>query len=172
MHPPLPRIAPAAVGLLLLLSLIAGVPAAGGEPPQPAVGPWPLADPAQHVVHAFDPPPLPWNRGHRGVDLPAALGDPVLAPIAGRVVSAGILVDRGVVVIGSGALRISLEPVAASVSAGDQVAVGDQVGTVGPGRSHCAPAVCLHWGLRVAGVYHDPLLLVRRYRAVLLPLGE
>jgi septal ring factor EnvC (AmiA/AmiB activator) len=93
----------------------------------------------------------------------------VLAPIAGTIAYAGTVVDRGVVVIQDGQRQVSLEPVSASIHVGDLVAAGDPVGTVAPGPSHCEPQRCLHWGLRIAGEYRDPLLLVRRYRAVLLP---
>ncbi len=80
------------------------------------------------------------------------------------------IVDRGVLVLRSGSIQVSLEPVSAVVLVGDFVQAGDPIGVVADGRSHCAPQHCLHWGLRVAGEYRDPLLLVRRYRAVLLPV--
>ena len=91
------------------------------------------------------------------------------APIGGVVELARTVVDRGVVVVRSGDIQVSLEPVTATVAPGQQVKAGDPVGTVDSGPSHCAPQACLHWGLRVAGEYRDPLLLVQRYRAVLLP---
>ncbi len=157
-------VAPAAVVALLALLLTAGPDRDASRPP----GSWPLDGPLQ-VVRAFSPPPRPWLAGHRGVDLLAAAGSPVRSPISGRVEFVGTVVDRGVVVIRSGGIRVTLEPVRATLAVGDAVRVAQPVGLLEAGPSHCAPAACLHWGLRVGGTYHDPLLLVQRYRAVLLP---
>ena len=56
---------------------------------------WPV--PAPSVVRPFDPPPQPWLAGHRGVDLAGTPGSPVHSPGAGRVVFAGVVAGRGVV---------------------------------------------------------------------------
>ncbi len=118
----------------------------------------------------FAAPPGPYAAGHRGVDLAAAVGTAVRAPAAGVVVFAGRLVDRGVVSIDhGGGLRSSLEPVTASVTVGARVAVGDAVGTVDAGHPRCAPAVCLHWGVRLDGEYLDPMALLAPVRVRLLP---
>jgi murein DD-endopeptidase MepM/ murein hydrolase activator NlpD len=148
---------------LLLIALAAGPAASAG----PDAG-WPLPGRPQ-VVRVFDPPPQPWLPGHRGVDLAARPGDAVLAPMAGTVVVAGPVVDRGVVVVADGGRRIALEPVEPAVAVGHRVQVGDVVGRVAGGASHCPPRSCLHWGLRVHGAYRDPLLLVLPLRPVLLP---
>lgn len=121
------------------------------------------------LARGFDPPEQPWLAGHRGVDLIGTAGDPVRSPIAGRVVVAERIVDRGVLVIERGRQRVSLEPVQPRVQVGDRVAVGDPVGVLEPGHRGCPAPHCLHWGLRVAGEYRDPLLLVREHRPVLLP---
>jgi murein DD-endopeptidase MepM/ murein hydrolase activator NlpD len=120
---------------------------------------WPLPGfPA--VVRDFDPPPHPFGRGHRGVDLAGAAGGPVLAAGAGTVVFAGPLAGRGVVSIDHpGGLRTTYEPVLASVAAGDLVGRGQQIGTLEPGHPRCA-APCLHWGLRRGADYLDPLQLL------------
>ncbi len=68
----------------------------------------PLAGP---VVRGFDPPDQPWLAGHRGVDLLGAVGSDVVAAMAGRVVFAGTLAGRGVVVVSHGALRTTYLPV-------------------------------------------------------------
>src|SRR5690606_15665957 len=49
---------------------------------------WPLT-PRPRVVRPFDPPTSPYGPGHRGVDLAAAPGQPVLAAAEGRIVHAG-----------------------------------------------------------------------------------
>lgn len=149
---------------VLLSALLAAAGPAGGAPQSR----WPL-DPQPRVERGFDPPAQPWLAGHRGADLAARPGQAVLAPLGGVVEFAGPVVDRGVVVIRAGQLRVSLEPVTASVRVGETVSAGDPVGVVGPGRSHCAPTTCLHWGLRVGRDYTDPLFLTGAYRAVLLP---
>ena len=153
--------------LLVAMAVLvrAPLPALPPTPEQPAG--WPLPGGAL-VVHRFDPPAQPWLSGHRGVDLQASIGRPVAAPIAGTVAVARRIVDRGVVVIADGEMRVSLEPVRPAVAVGDSVRVGDVVGTVGAGRTHCRPR-CLHWGLRHGETYHDPLLLVVPHRPVLLP---
>jgi hypothetical protein len=45
------------------------------------------------------------------------------------------------------------------VRKGDEVAAGDVVGVLEPAPSHC-PSACLHWGLRRADGYLDPLSLL------------
>ena len=134
----------------------------GGLPPRP--------------VHGFAAPPGPYAAGHRGVDLPAATGQVVRAPASGLVVFAASVAGRPVVVLAHpGGLRSTLEPVAASVAAGDTVSAGQAVGTLVVTGSHCLPAACLHWGVR-AGTgeqsrYLDPLaLLLGRGPVRLLPL--
>jgi septal ring factor EnvC (AmiA/AmiB activator) len=141
--------------------LSGALPVAGG-------GQWPLAG-APQVVAAFSPPPQPGRAGHRGVDLLAAPGARVQAPVAGVVAFAAVVVDRPVLVIVNGDLRVSLEPVTALVATGTMVRQGQPIGVVTQAPSHCPPRTCLHWGLRAGEQYHDPLLLTKPYRAVLLP---
>src|SRR5918997_1221263 len=89
---------------------------------------WPLSG-SPAVVRAFQAPALPYGPGHRGVDLAAVPGAPVLAAGAGTVVFAGTVASRGVVSVDhSGGLRTTYEPVSPSVSAGDHVARGEQIG--------------------------------------------
>ncbi len=143
----------------------AGAVAAGGGPGRLAP---PVSPPV--VLVAFAAPPGPYAAGHRGVDLAADAGRVVTAPGAGTVVFAGRLVDRGVVSIDhGGGLRSSLEPVAAGVSVGDRVVAGQPVGTVDTGHPRCAPVVCVHWGVRLDGVYLDPMALLTPVRVRLLP---
>jgi murein DD-endopeptidase MepM/ murein hydrolase activator NlpD len=132
---------------------------------------WPL-HPDPTVVRAFELPPKPWAPGHRGVDLSAADGQPVLASAAGVVTFSGTVVDRDVLTIAhTGGLRTSYEPVTATVTAGDVVARGQVVGYVAAGPSHCGAVTCLHWGARVGDRYVDPLRWVRPAEPpVLLPL--
>nr|WP_246326163.1 M23 family metallopeptidase [Actinomycetospora corticicola] len=128
------------------------------------------------VVRRFLPPPTPYGRGHRGVDLTGVPGSAVLAAGAGTVVFAGMLAGRGVVsVLHAGGLRTTYEPVRALVPVGAVVARGTVLGTLDPGHAGC-PVACLHWGLRRAHPpgaareqYLDPLLLVGLGRTRLWP---
>ncbi|WP_245605692.1 M23 family metallopeptidase, partial [Promicromonospora kroppenstedtii] len=134
-------------------------------------------NPPAGVERLFDPPEEEWGAGHRGVDLTAAVGSPVLSPGPGVVTFAGQVARRGVVVITHpDGLRTSLEPVAASVPVGTAVAAGTAVGVVeAPSDStmpnHCTPRSCVHWGVRRGERYIDPLSLLDRPPIVLLPDG-
>jgi murein DD-endopeptidase MepM/ murein hydrolase activator NlpD len=180
---------PSPIGSVLAVLAAAGALAAGaaavpgavpGPPPHPSGAPMiatvqagyalPLAgEPA--VRRPFDAPAEPWSPGHRGVDLAAGAGAQVLAPADGIVTFAGTVVDRGVVTVQHpGGLRSSLEPVTWSVAAGARVSRGQPVGTVQAASGHCAPAWCLHWGVRRGERYLDPLvLLAPNGTVVLLP---
>jgi murein DD-endopeptidase MepM/ murein hydrolase activator NlpD len=158
----------------------AGVPAApavAGVTPRAPVGAsaawgWPLVpDPA--VVDVFRAPPTPWSAGHRGVDLAAAVGQPVLSAGSGRVTFSGMVAGRGVVVVlHPGGLRTSYEPVDGRVLTGTLVQTGSTLGVVSAEPGHCAPATCLHWGLRRDQTYLDPLVLLGLGPPVLLPLSR
>lgn len=181
-RPPIGRaIAVLIVGALtctLSLSAAAARPsgAADGRPPgaaqsAPQGWAWPL-DPRPTVVRAFDPPSRPWLSGHRGVDLAAASGTEVRAPAAGTVVFSGWVVDRPVVTLDHGdGHRSSFEPVVGVVEVGAAMARGAPMGTlVTSEASHCAPASCLHWGVREGEQYVDPLAFIEDRRpSILLP---
>lgn len=159
-----------AVVLVLVLVSLAG-PAAADDGPWgwPVPGSSPGSSP--EVARPFAPPESRYGAGHRGVDLVATPGSPVLAAAAGRVSFAGMLAGRGVVVVVHGALRTTYEPVTASVPVGASVALGDVLGTLEPGHVGCPTEACLHWGLRRGEQYLDPLRLVQRGPVRLLPVG-
>lgn len=148
------------------------VPTMGGTWP---VGLRPL------VVRTWDPPPTPYARGHRGVDLSAPPGSPVRAVAPGRVSFAGRVAGRGVIAVelsdtGEPPLRTTYEPVQASLKKGDEVTTGTVLGTLEASPSHC-PRACLHWGLRRGEAYLDPLSLLppwllKRGPSRLLPVPE
>ncbi|MDO3682515.1 M23 family metallopeptidase [Micromonospora sp. C28ISP2-4] len=131
---------------------------------------WPLPG-APRVVRRFDPPPQPWLSGHRGVDLAAPPGVPVLAAGGGTVLFAGTVAGRPVLTVGhSGGLRTTYEPVRSRLTAGTPVDAGTPVGDLLAGHPGCAEAACLHWGLRREAEYLDPLVLLGLGRVRLLPL--
>ncbi|MFE5791215.1 M23 family metallopeptidase [Streptomyces sp. NPDC056503] len=134
---------------------------------------WPVGPPAPEILRGWRPPPGPYAAGHRGVDLAAPPGTPVLAPAAGTVTFAGPVGGRGVVTLtltgtGTPPLRTTFSPVTPLTAPGTRVAAGTPVAEAAPG-THCA-APCLHWGLLRGDVYLDPLLLTARPRSRLLPL--
>jgi murein DD-endopeptidase MepM/ murein hydrolase activator NlpD len=111
------------------------------------------------VVRGFDPPDQPWLAGHRGVDLLGAAGAEVVAAMAGRVVFAGTIAGRGVVVVSHGALRTTYLPVNPMVAVGAQVGTGQAIGRLMRGHG-CPGGTCLHWGLKRGDIYLDPLSLL------------
>jgi len=135
-------------------------PAVRPVAPRTTVWQWPLT-PAPAVAQPFHAPPTPWSAGHRGVDLAARPGQPVLSAGAGRITFAGPVAGRGVVVVTHpGGLRTSYEPVTSRALVGAAVAPGTLLGVVAATPGHCAPATCLHWGLRSGDTYLDPLTLL------------
>ena len=125
------------------------------------------------LLRGFTLGPLSWSPGHRGVDLAARAGAVVRAPADGVIFYVGVLAGRPVLSIDQGGgLVSSFEPAISRVPRGTRVHQGEAVAVLAPGVTHCAPSTCLHWGVRSAGRYIDPLTLVpaRRGPAVLLPL--
>ncbi|WP_298226347.1 peptidoglycan DD-metalloendopeptidase family protein [Gryllotalpicola sp.] len=134
-----------------------------------AVWNWPLAPSA--VIAPFLAPESPYAAGHRGIDLVAADGDQISAPADGRIVFAGVVVDRPVVtlLVTTGEL-VEFEPVTASVPLGAAVSRGANLGRLAAG-GHC-DGRCLHVGVRIDGGYVSPLAFFGGVpAAVLLPLG-
>ncbi|GIG21838.1 hypothetical protein Cch01nite_25620 [Cellulomonas chitinilytica] len=151
----------ALAGLGAVLCWLAVVIAGSAAAPQSLDGVVTFRPPVPAPLHVRDPfrsPPAPWAAGHRGVDLAADAGTPLLAPAAGVVTFAGEIAGRGVVVVTHpGGLRSSLEPAVATVPVGTAVAAGDPVATLAGTGSHCAPASCVHWGVRRGSVYLNPM---------------
>lgn len=123
------------------------------------------------VIRLFERPATPWAEGHRGIDLAAAIGDAIVSPSVGVVTFAGRVVDRGVVTVDvGGGILSSVEPVSPTVAVGDHVWPGETLGTVSAEPGHCAPRTCVHWGVRLDGVYFNPLDVLAGFgRIVLLP---
>ncbi|MGX0118361.1 murein hydrolase activator EnvC family protein [Corynebacterium otitidis] len=170
-----PGAAIAAALLAWLLLAAPGPPARAIEPPAPAP-PVAYSDPvsglrsASPVLRAFDPPERDWLPGHRGVDLEAAPGRPILAAGDGIVAFAGPVAGVGVVSIDhSDGLRTTYQPVVPAVAAGEQVSRGQRIGVLG-GPVRGEPG--LHWGLRPTADpvgYLNPLSLLEPPRIRLKP---
>jgi murein DD-endopeptidase MepM/ murein hydrolase activator NlpD len=136
-----------AVSLMLALPL--GSARAAGTWTWPVVGP---------VVRGFDPPASPYGSGHRGIDIAAPEGTPVLAPSPGVVTFAGNVAGRLYVTIdhGGGLLSTASFLSQVSVRKGDLVAEGQVVASSGTGHAGDS-SPDLHFGMRLNGEYVDPL---------------
>jgi murein DD-endopeptidase MepM/ murein hydrolase activator NlpD len=121
------------------------------------------------VTRPFVPPLSPFGPGHRGVDLAALPGTAVRSAGTGTVRFAAPLAGRGVVVVGSGEIRTTYEPVQAAVRLGQRLQAGDVIAFLDPGHLGCPVAACLHWGALRGRVYLDPLTLPRDEHPRLLP---
>ena len=143
-----------------------GVPAPGAEYA------WPLHPPPV-VLTPFHAPEHPYGPGHRGVDLVADPGQPVLPAREGVVVFAGPVGGRGVVSVEhEDGLRTTYEPLRPVVTRGTRVRRGEVLGVVSGEHTGCT-SPCLHWGVRRDRLtYLDPLVLLRPPRVRLLPLSE
>jgi hypothetical protein len=117
------------------------------------------------VVSVFRTGPSPYAAGqHRGIDIEAAAGTPVVAASAGTVRFAGVAGSSGLTVslrTADGRFDTSyLHLSAMAVRAGDTVTQGGTIGAVGSTGRPSAPTPHLHLGVRDAGTrhgYRDPL---------------
>ncbi|UXN25246.1 M23 family metallopeptidase [Curtobacterium flaccumfaciens] len=116
---------------------------------------WPTG--SRVVERAWEAPSSDYGAGHRGLDVPGALGSTASAVDDGTVAFAGAVGGRTVVTIDHGdGLVSTLDSVTPLVAAGDEVVRGAPVGRVSVG--HCpTSAPCLHLGARVDGHYVDPM---------------
>ena len=165
-------------------------PASSPPAPRPASDP-PGRVPRVPVLHAPVTGPLlrgfeetagPFGAGHRGVDFGAGPGAAVRAPAGGRVTFAGRVVGATWVTIEvAPAVLVTLGPLrTVATSVGRKVSIGGTVGTLAPGHPIVSPSptrptdlAALHLGLRVNGVYVDPLpWLADLARPRLAPLAE
>jgi len=116
---------------------------------------WPVVGP---VVRGFDPPSSPYGSGHRGIDIAASIGTTVVAPAPGVVTFAGAVAGRLYVTIdhGDGLLSTCSFLSATLVRKGDVVAADQPIARSGPGHAGDVQPD-LHFGVRLAGQYVDPL---------------
>ena len=157
-----------AVACALLLVAVGASRAAADGPARRWVAP---LDGPLDVVRPFEPPATRWGPGHRGVDLGAFDGAIVGAAGAGTVTYAGTLAGRGVVTVTHGALRTTYEPVDPLVVVGEHVSAGEAIAMLEPGHAGTElPDAVLHWGLLRGETYLDPLLLLGRGPARLVPV--
>lgn len=100
---------------------------------------------------------------HRGIDIAAPVGTPVVAAAGGDVRFAGTAGSSGLTIsirTGDGYDTSYLHLSSLDVRAGAHVSGGDRIGAVGTTGVRSATAPHLHFGVRDAGTrhdYHDPL---------------
>ncbi len=103
---------------------------------------------------------------HHGLDLAAAEGAEVVAPLAGEVTFVGRVPAAGGVTMLAATIRtaqgsITLLPLdRATVVRGDSVDEGGSVGTVSAGGDGSSAGTHLHMGLRSGSLYLDPTTLL------------
>jgi murein DD-endopeptidase MepM/ murein hydrolase activator NlpD len=117
---------------------------------------WPVTGP---VIRAFDPPQDPYGSGHRGIDIAAPTGTPVVAVERGTVTFAGAVGGHLFVTVShDGDLASTYSWVSAVlVRRGDVVAAGQVIARSGAGHPGSLEPSHLHVGVRLAGAYVDPL---------------
>jgi hypothetical protein len=154
------RLLLASLALLLPLALTPALPAR-------AAGDW-LWPVAGEVISTYRNGDDPYAGGqHRGIDVAAESGTPVVAAAAGTVRHAGVAGSSGLTVsvrtadgrYDTAYLHLS----EAAVSEGEEVAAGDRLGSVGVTGRRSSEAPHLHFGVREAGSRHayvDPLGLL------------
>jgi hypothetical protein len=118
----------------------------------------------QDTLNHYIAPMTEYGEGHRGIDLPAQIGDQVLSPASGQISFSGKVGYRNVVSIRFGnSFTTSLEPVCSDLVEGTQVLMGEAIGIVcEPDLEylwHCEQA-CLHFGTRSDAGYFSPLALI------------
>jgi hypothetical protein len=118
----------------------------------------------QDTLNHYMAPMTEYGEGHRGIDLPAQIGDPVLSPASGQISFSGKVGYRNVVSIRFGnSFTASLEPVCSDLVEGTQVLMGEVIGIVcEPDLKylwHCEQT-CLHFGTRSDAGYFSPLALI------------
>lgn len=114
-----------------------------------------------------------WQPGHRGVDLPARAGDPVLAAGDGTVAFVGAVAGTPVVSVDHpGGIRTTYQPVRTTLAVGDRVSEGQPIGTLARASAAYSGAHDgLHWGaLAGKDTYIDPLRLLDPPRIRLKPV--
>src|SRR3954471_13342615 len=117
---------------------------------------WPVSG---EVITQYRNGTDPYATGqHRGIDIAAPVGTPIVAAATGDVRFAGTA--------GSSGLTISLRTTdgydtsylhlsSLAVRAGDRVSAGQRIGAVGTTGTRSAQAPHLHFGVRDAGPRHD-----------------
>jgi murein DD-endopeptidase MepM/ murein hydrolase activator NlpD len=141
----------AVLGVLIAAPLMLPAPVAAAAMP-PYVRPVHGA-----ILRHYEPPPTPYAAGHRGIDMAAPVGTPVLAANDGSVAFAGPVGGKLFVSIDhADGIRTTYSFLSAvGVKKGQHVARGDRIDASGSGDGS-SPQPHLHFGARKGGDYIDP----------------
>jgi hypothetical protein len=122
---------------------------------------WPVKG---EVLTSYSNGTDPYAAGqHRGIDIAASVGTPVVAAADGEVRFAGTAGTSGLTIsirTGDGYDTSYLHLSSLAVRPGARVSAGNRIGAVGTTGTRSASAPHLHFGVRDAGTrhaYHDPL---------------
>ena len=127
--------------------IFAGVPTASADTGHV----WPING---RVVRGFDPPQNTYGAGHRGIDIGAPVGTPVVAAADGVVTFAGTVAGVSMITVTHGDVRTTYQPVAPTVSAGQSVTAGQVIGKLQDGHG---TTTSLHFGVLQGTTYLDPV---------------
>ena len=147
----------------IVLPLVLGLasPVAAATDPSPTVDrwTWPVVGP---VLRPFDPPEDPYGAGHRGIDIGAPVGTPIVAAQDATVTFAGPVGGQLFVTLdhGGGLTSTYSWLSAIEVRRGQAVPQGELIGLTGAGHPGGA-ASHLHLGAKLDGSYVDPMSLLR-----------
>ncbi len=123
-------------------------------------------------------PPIPapsrgWSILHKAVDWPVRTGTPVLAPASGKVTATEFQLAGGLMVHidhGEGVETNYAHLLSRSVSKGEMVRAGQQIAL--SGASGIVTGAHLHFGVRVNGVWIDPLAYLAGSATAPAPAGQ
>ena len=125
-------------------------------PPAEAAWIWPVSG---EIVTPYRNGTDPYANGqHRGIDIAAPDGSPIVAAASGEVRFAGTAGSSGLTIsirTGDGYDTSYLHLSSVAVRAGAHVSAGDRIGAVGTTGTRAATAPHLHFGVRNAGTRHD-----------------
>ena len=152
------RLLPVLIAFLALTAFFAAASSAD------AAWVWPVAG---KVITPYRNGTDPYAAGqHRGIDIAAPVGTPVVAATAGEVRFAGTAGSSGLTIsirTADGYDTSYLHLSSLSIRAGAPVSTGQRIGAVGVTGVRSATAPHLHFGVRDAGTrhdYHDPLVFL------------
>jgi hypothetical protein len=147
--------------IALLIALLAVTAFLALAPAARAAWVWPVSG---DVITEYRNGTDPYATGqHRGIDISAPVGTPVVAAAGGEVRFAGTAGSSGLTIgirTGDGYDTSYLHLSSLTVRAGAYVSAGERIGAVGTTGVRSAEAPHLHFGVRDAGTrhdYHDPL---------------
>ncbi len=121
---------------------------------------WPIPG-ASRITSEFggrEAPTEGASTSHKGIDIGAPTGTPIIAAASGSVVISTYSASAGNYIMinhGGGVYTVYMHMSSLSVSVGDEVSQGDTIGLCGSTGYSTGPH--LHFGIRVNGSYVDPL---------------